>query len=197
MDLRLMIYRTTMSYYNTQAPIYNIIIVYFYFFFISSYRPPRAPPPKRIRRVPRPWRRRWPRLALRSVISTVSSRRRTTARRTAARKTATTPPAAATAAKADHVTDRRSGRSVAAHGVPERHRPSAAVHAHGGRVCACTQEGSCLCLFQRLRRITRIRISRRARRLRIRPAAAVAPRTRQCLLSLGLNGLFWRGSYIS
>jgi len=75
-------------------------------------------------------------------------------------KTTAQPTAAATtAAKADHVADRRSGRPVAAHGVPERHRPSAAVHAHGGRVCACTQEGSCLCLFQWLRRITRIRIS--------------------------------------
>lgn len=79
---------------------------------------------------------------------------------------------------------------MAAHGVSERHRPSAEVHAHSSRVCSCAQEGSCLCLFQQLRRITRIRISRRTRRLRIRPAVAVAPRTRECLLSLWMYELF-------
>jgi len=99
-------------------------------------------------------------------------------------KTPAKPTAAATtAAKADHVADRRSGNPVAAHGVPERHRPSAAVHAHGGRVHACAQKSRRTRLPRVLRRVARIRIGRRrTRRLRIRPSAVVASRARECII---------------
>lgn len=80
-------------------------------------------------------------------------------------KTTAQPTAAATtAAKTDLVTDRRPSNPVAANGVPERHRSSAAVHTHGGRVRACAQKSRHL--FWSLRQFARIRIGRRrARRL--------------------------------
>jgi len=90
-----------------------------------------------------------------------------------------------TAAKTGHVADRRPGNPVAAHGVPERHRPSAAVHAHGCRVHACAQKSRRTRRSRVLRWVARIRIGRwRTRRLRIRPSAAVATRAREYILKL-------------